>query len=121
MMKMPNRPMDAAGPAAGTYGVECSGGSRTFTCYTAPGQVFYSEEEMKEHYRTDLHRYNLKRKVAGLAPLTLEIFQEREAREARQPTDAPRRRSTEERRARREERREQVRRGRAALPAPLLS
>ena len=43
---------------------------RVLRCYTAPGEAFSSEEEMKAHYRTELHRFNLKRKVAGLAPLT---------------------------------------------------
>lgn len=28
----------------------------------------------REHYKTDLHRFNLQRKVAGLAPLSLEDF-----------------------------------------------
>jgi pre-60S factor REI1 len=31
----------------------------------------------KEHYKTDWHRYNLKRKVAELPPVTAENFQER--------------------------------------------
>jgi len=31
----------------------------------------------KEHYKTDWHRYNLKRKVADLPPVTAENFQER--------------------------------------------
>ncbi|KAH9489174.1 hypothetical protein Btru_057761 [Bulinus truncatus] len=30
------------------------------------------------HYKTDWHRYNLKRKVANLAPITLEKFKERQ-------------------------------------------
>ena len=54
---------------------------RTFTCYTAPGVVFDSEDEMKAHYATEWHRYNLKRKVAGLAPLTRELYEQRAARE----------------------------------------
>ena len=31
----------------------------------------------KEHYKSDWHRYNLKRKVADLPPVTAENFQER--------------------------------------------
>ena len=69
-------PMSLVQPGEGGAGV------RTFTCYTAPGVVFASEEEMKEHYRSDWHRYNLKRKVAGLAPLPLVVYEERAAREA---------------------------------------
>ena len=68
-MRMPNTPMEA------------STDRNSFTCYTAPGVVFASEEEMKEHYRSDWHRYNLKRKVAGLAPLGKEQYEERAARE----------------------------------------
>ena len=39
-------------------------GGKILTCYTAPGVVFASEEEMKEHYRTDWHQHNLKRSTA---------------------------------------------------------
>ena len=77
--------------------------NRTFTCYTAPGVGFASEEEMKEHYRSDWHRYNLKRKVAGLAPLSREAFEERSAREgereaALQQKGGTRKQAREERR-----------------------
>ena len=34
-------------------------------------------ELQKAHYKTDWHRYNLKRKVADLPPVTAENFQER--------------------------------------------
>ena len=60
MQSMPNKPMETAG------GFE---GGRTFNCYTAPGEVFHSEEEMKDHYRSEWHRYNLKRKVQLLTAL----------------------------------------------------
>jgi pre-60S factor REI1 len=70
--RMPNRPLEMQ--------VD-EGEQRTFTCYTAPGVSFASEEEMKDHYRSEWHRYNLKRKVAGLAPLSREAFEERSARE----------------------------------------
>ena len=49
------------------------------SCYTAPGVVFSSTEELREHYRSDWHRYNLKRKVAGFPPVKLEAFQKRRA------------------------------------------
>jgi len=79
-----------------------------FTCYTAPGAVFASEEEMKEHYRSEWHRYNLKRKVAGLAPLARDAFEERVAREgereaALQQKGGTRKQAREERRVRRAE------------------
>ena len=34
-------------------------------------------ELQKAHYKTDWHRYNLKRKVADLPPVTAENFQQR--------------------------------------------
>jgi len=34
-------------------------------------------ELQKTHYKTDWHRYNLKRKVADLPPVTAENFQQR--------------------------------------------
>eukprot|EP00959_Pyramimonas_sp_CCMP1952_P152254 3185476-Pyramimonas_sp.AAC.2 len=35
------------------------------TCNTAPGMTFTTMEELKAHYKTDWHRYNLKRKVSA--------------------------------------------------------
>lgn len=48
----------------------------TFTCYTCR-VVFKDFELQRAHYRTDWHRYNLKRKVAELPPVTAESFQQR--------------------------------------------
>lgn len=39
---------------------------------------------MKAHYRSEWHRYNLKRKVAGLPPLSREAYESRAAREGDQ-------------------------------------
>jgi len=36
--------------------------------------VFPGAEEQRQHYGTDFHRFNLKRKVADLPPLTREVF-----------------------------------------------
>jgi len=33
------------------------------TCQTAPNCVFESVDELKAHYKSDWHRYNLKRKA----------------------------------------------------------
>lgn len=41
------------------------------------GTYFPDEAALKEHYQSDLHRYNLKRKVAGLPPVTKEWFNSR--------------------------------------------
>lgn len=34
------------------------------TCATAPGMEFASYDDLKQHYKTDWHRYNLKRKAS---------------------------------------------------------
>ncbi|MFH4982428.1 hypothetical protein AB6A40_009137 [Gnathostoma spinigerum] len=41
--------------------------------------VFATGELQKEHYRTDWHRYNLKRKIVGLPPVTLSQFDDKVA------------------------------------------
>ena len=47
-----------------------------FTCVTC-NVAFDNPETQREHYKTDWHRYNLKRKVAELAPISFESFQEK--------------------------------------------
>lgn len=49
------------------------------TCQTAPGVTFPDRVSLQEHYRSDWHRYNLKRKVAGLPPLNHAQFEARKA------------------------------------------
>lgn len=46
-------------------GSEETSGSGAFVCSTSK-DTFTERESLAEHYRSDLHRYNLKRKVAGL-------------------------------------------------------
>ena len=41
----------------------------TFTCL-ACNVIFDDAEAQRSHYKTDWHRYNLKRKVAELPPIT---------------------------------------------------
>eukprot|EP00053_Salpingoeca_punica_P009887 m.89001 g.89001 ORF g.89001 m.89001 type:complete len:453 (-) comp15210_c0_seq1:177-1535(-) len=51
--------------------------SRTaFTCISC-GVGFPTSEDQRTHYKTDWHRYNLKRKVAGMLPVTAASFRER--------------------------------------------
>ena len=47
------------------------------TSTTAPGKTFTSRSELANHYKSDWHRYNLKRKEAGLTLLTEKEFQAR--------------------------------------------
>ncbi|KAJ1960060.1 pre-60S factor rei1 [Dipsacomyces acuminosporus] len=47
-----------------------------YTCMACQ-VAFYSADQQRTHYRTDWHRYNLKRKVAELPPVTAENFAQR--------------------------------------------
>ncbi|XP_078282803.1 cytoplasmic 60S subunit biogenesis factor ZNF622 [Rhinoraja longicauda] len=48
----------------------------SYTCITC--RVAFADMEIQRtHYKTDWHRYNLKRKVADMPPVTAENFQER--------------------------------------------
>lgn len=47
------------------------------TSTTAPGKVFNSRSELAEHYKSDWHKYNLKRREAGLPLLQKEDFEAR--------------------------------------------
>lgn len=48
----------------------------SYTCISC--RVAFPEGELQRaHYKTDWHRYNLKRKVADMPPVTAENFQER--------------------------------------------
>lgn len=42
--------------------------SAAFQCSTSQ-TAFKDKQELADHYKSDLHRYNLKRKVAGTCPL----------------------------------------------------
>ncbi|XP_019806682.1 cytoplasmic 60S subunit biogenesis factor ZNF622 [Tursiops truncatus] len=48
----------------------------TYTCNTCRA-LLDDAEAQRAHYKTDWHRYNLRRKVAGMAPVAAEGFQER--------------------------------------------
>ncbi|XP_067137764.1 cytoplasmic 60S subunit biogenesis factor ZNF622 [Centruroides vittatus] len=50
----------------------------SFTCITCR-VVFNHPEVQRGHYKSEWHRYNLKRKVAELPPVTEETFQEKES------------------------------------------
>ena len=53
----------------------------SFHCSTS-NVSFETEAELRAHYKSDFHRYNLKRKVAGLPAVTREWFDVRRARAA---------------------------------------
>ena len=45
-----------------------------FQCATAPNMVFPTREALHEHYKSEWHRYNLRRRAAGLAPINKDVF-----------------------------------------------
>ena len=47
------------------------------TSTTAPGKIFSSRSELAEHYKSDWHKYNLKRREAGMNMLTFDEFSAR--------------------------------------------
>ncbi|KAI6046184.1 C2H2 type zinc-finger-domain-containing protein [Pisolithus marmoratus] len=47
-----------------------------FTCLSCT-VAFVSAEDQRVHYRSDYHRYNMKRRVAGLPPVTAAIFDQK--------------------------------------------
>mmetsp|Transcript_15075 Transcript_15075/g.34952 ORF Transcript_15075/g.34952 Transcript_15075/m.34952 type:complete len:441 (-) Transcript_15075:44-1366(-) len=49
----------------------------SFTSSTAPGKTFTSRSEIAEHYKSDWHKYNLKRRQAGLQLVSENEFQMR--------------------------------------------
>lgn len=49
-----------------------------FYCSTS-GTYFSDKKSLSDHYKSDFHRYNLKRKVAGLPPVTKDWFDARKA------------------------------------------
>jgi pre-60S factor REI1 len=50
--------------------------SQLFTCLTCQ-IAFPTAEGQRDHYRTDWHRYNLKRKVVDLPPIDFQNFQDK--------------------------------------------
>ena len=85
-------------PTSSGGGTAATALSPTLTSTTAPGKIFNSRSELQEHYKSDWHRYNLKRREAGLPMLNESDFQlrleaalalrkEREGRDERSGVD----------------------------------
>ena len=60
--------------------------SLSMTCL-ACNVVFEDIDLGRNHYKTDWHRYNLKRKVAELTPVTFEKFQDRLQQQEKQVSE----------------------------------
>lgn len=51
-------------------------GADLFTCLSC-AIAFHTADEQRLHYRSDHHRYNMKRRVAGLPPVSADSFNEK--------------------------------------------
>lgn len=49
---------------------------QSFTCASCHA-LFQSAEDQRTHYQSDWHRYNLRRKVSELPPVTIAVFEQR--------------------------------------------
>ena len=47
-----------------------------FTCLTC-SVAFRHAQDQRAHFRSDHHRYNMKRRVANLAPISAQMFNEK--------------------------------------------
>ncbi|KAI7898748.1 C2H2 type zinc-finger-domain-containing protein [Cokeromyces recurvatus] len=65
-------------PSFKTHQSNPNNGNKTtmFTCLACQ-VAFPTSERQRNHYRTDWHKYNLKRKVANLLPVTAEQFNQK--------------------------------------------
>ncbi|KAI0356180.1 hypothetical protein OH77DRAFT_1452953 [Trametes cingulata] len=50
--------------------------SGLYTCLSC-SIAFHTAQDQREHYRSDHHRYNMKRRVAGLPPVSAELFNQK--------------------------------------------
>lgn len=48
----------------------------SFTCASCQ-VVFQNSEQQRDHYRSDWHRYNLRRKTGDLPPVTEAVYNQR--------------------------------------------
>lgn len=51
----------------------------TLTCTCCKLEV-RGDDDLKSHYKSDFHRYNTKRYLVKLPPITLESFKQKKAR-----------------------------------------
>lgn len=45
--------------------------------YCSNCYIKLDENETKEHYKSEFHRYNIKRRLANLKPVSLETYEEK--------------------------------------------
>lgn len=60
-----------------------------YTCLSC-SLAFENAQSQRDHYATDLHRYNSKRRVAGLPPVTSQVFEDKiQVRRVGEPVEEP--------------------------------
>merc|ERR1712000_533188 len=86
VLDTPSEPSTAMASAAAQPATAGTSASHPYTCNTC--QVAYRNIDLqKAHMKSDWHRYNLKRRVASLPPISSEVFSEK-VLQARAVTDA---------------------------------
>ena len=50
--------------------------SDRMVCSVCGGVTFDSREEQTQHYKSDWHRFNLKQRIKGSSPMSIESFEE---------------------------------------------
>ena len=50
--------------------------SDRMVCSVCGGVTFENRSDQKQHYKSDWHRFNLKQKIKGAEPVTVENFEE---------------------------------------------
>lgn len=66
--------------------MEGSAATHAYTCIGC-GYAFLDADAQRAHYASELHRYNAKRRVAGLPPVTAELFEEKIAERVIEPEE----------------------------------
>ncbi|KAH9855214.1 C2H2 type zinc-finger-domain-containing protein [Lenzites betulinus] len=56
--------------------IQSEANSNLYTCLSCT-IAFYTAQDQRDHYRSDHHRYNMKRRVAGLPPVSTTIFNQK--------------------------------------------
>ena len=51
----------------------------TIICSTCKLSVL-NDADVRSHYKSEFHQYNIKRSLVGLAPVTLDLFEAKKAR-----------------------------------------
>lgn len=78
-------PLDTIEPMDDSVALGTSA-THPYTCLSC-SLAFPDAASQREHYATDLHRYNSKRRVAGLGPVTATLFNDKISERKTEPVE----------------------------------